>query len=65
MYCFSLLVPEQAARVRARFAHGLDTPAGRLALLSVCARLLRRADRGDFPELAAPLTAFASDLLRR
>lgn len=54
IYCYSLLVPEVAARVRAEFADVLDTSTGRTAQLYVAARLLTRAPH-DFPELTEPL----------
>ncbi|WP_132110132.1 phosphotransferase [Actinocrispum wychmicini] len=63
LLCYSLLVPDIAERVRTTFADILDTSAGRLAQLYVVARLLRRTDRGDYPDLAEPLAAHARDLL--
>lgn len=65
LYCYSLLVPEVAETVRGLFADVLDTPTGRVAQLYVIARLLRRIDGGDYPELAAPLAAHAKTLLDR
>jgi hypothetical protein len=55
LYCYSLLVPDTAERVRDTFAHVLATDAGQLALFYVAARLLHRVDKGDHPDLAAPL----------
>ncbi|MET8763540.1 aminoglycoside phosphotransferase [Lentzea sp. NPDC004782] len=55
LFCYSLLVPEAADRVRNTFARVLDTDAGHLALLYVTARLLHRIDGGGHPDLAAPL----------
>ncbi|WP_189252182.1 aminoglycoside phosphotransferase [Lentzea flava] len=55
LFCYSLLVPETAERVRDTFAHVLDTDAGQLAQLYVGARLLHRIGKGDHPDLAAPL----------
>lgn len=63
LMCHSLLVPEIAETVRALFADLLDTPTGRVAQLYVVARLLRRIDDGDYPELAAPLGRLANRLL--
>ncbi|MFJ5985281.1 aminoglycoside phosphotransferase [Lentzea sp. NPDC092896] len=60
LLCYSLLVPETADRVRTTFADVLDTDAGQLALLYVAARLLHRIDRGDHPDLAAPLRKLVS-----
>ncbi|MFI5736095.1 hypothetical protein ACIA49_38635 [Kribbella sp. NPDC051587] len=59
---FSLRVPAIAQQVRARFADVLDSPAGRVALLVAAARLKDRLDAGDFPELAAPVTALVDEL---
>lgn len=64
LLCYSLLVPEIAETVHTLFADVLDTPTGRVAQLYVVARLLRRIDGGDYPELAQPLTKHASKLLR-
>jgi hypothetical protein len=64
LLCYSLLVPDVANRVRAEFTDVLDTPSGRVAQLYVIARLLRRIDGGDYPELAEPLQALAESLLR-
>lgn len=55
LYCYSLLAPATAATVWHTFADILDTPAGTTALLYVAARLLHRVDKGDHPDLAAPL----------
>lgn len=63
LLCFSLLVPHIVDTVRARFAYQLEAPAGRVAQLYVAARLLRRVDQGDFPELKAPLERLAAALL--
>ncbi|MDX8048593.1 aminoglycoside phosphotransferase [Lentzea sp. BCCO 10_0798] len=52
---YSLLVPQTAERVRDTFADVLATDAGLLAQFYVAARLLHRVDRGDHPDLAAPL----------
>lgn len=64
LLCYSLLVPETVAAIREHFGDTLDTPTGRVAQLNVAARLLRRADDGDFPDLAVPLTDHTNQLLR-
>ena len=51
LYCYSLLVPDTAERVRDTFAHVLDTDAGQLALFYVTARLLHLVSR---PQTASP-----------
>ncbi|MGI9003543.1 MAG: phosphotransferase [Pseudonocardia sp.] len=63
LLCHSLLVPEVVEAVRTLFADVLDTPTGRVAQLYVIARLLRRIDGGDYPDLAEPLGRLASHLL--
>ncbi|ALG06257.1 hypothetical protein [Kibdelosporangium phytohabitans] len=63
LLCYSLLVPDVAARIRDQFASVLDTPSGRVAQLYVVARLLRRIDGGDYPDLAEPLTHHAHALV--
>lgn len=63
LLCYSLLVPDVAEVVRRLFADVLGTPTGRVAQLYVIARLLRRIDGGDYPELAAPLASHANTLL--
>jgi hypothetical protein len=63
LLCYSLLVPDIAERVRNTFVDMLDTSAGRLAQLYVVARLMRRIDGGDYPDLAEPLAKHASILL--
>jgi hypothetical protein len=62
LFCYSLLVPDTAERVRDTFADVLDTDAGQLALLYVAARLLHRVDKGDHPDLAAPLRKLVETL---
>lgn len=61
--CYSLLVPAVAAKVRDLFADKLDSQSGWVAQLYVIARLLRRADGGDHPELREPLLRQATQLL--
>ncbi|GAA3891112.1 hypothetical protein GCM10022243_65000 [Saccharothrix violaceirubra] len=63
LLCYSLLVPDVAERVRAVFADVLDTSAGRVAQLYVVARLRRRVDGGEYPDLAGPLDRLTSSLL--
>lgn len=63
LLCYSLLVPEVVRQVRELFADKLDTQSGRLAQLSAIARLLRRADSGDHPELREPLMKLGDALL--
>lgn len=65
LYCTSLLTPSTAYHVWNLFEDILDTPAGQQALLTVAARLLRRATLGDDPDLAAPLTTLTNQLLGR
>ncbi|MGH3620236.1 MAG: aminoglycoside phosphotransferase [Sciscionella sp.] len=62
LYCYSLLVPAMAHRVREVFADVLDMPAGRLAQVCVAARLLTRAAQ-DYPDLADPLYQHTQSLL--
>lgn len=63
LLCYSLLVPAVAEQIRQTFADKLDGPSGRVAQLYVIARLLRRIDGGDYPELRQPLTKLAGPLL--
>ncbi|MDQ2790972.1 MAG: aminoglycoside phosphotransferase [Pseudonocardiales bacterium] len=63
LYCYSLLVPTAAEKVHEVFADALDTPTGRVAQLYVIARMLRRVDDGDYPDLAEPLARHAHGLL--
>jgi len=63
LYCHSLLVPEVAERVRAVFGDILDTADGARAQLYAIARLLRRVDAGDYPDIAGPLHRHARRLL--
>jgi len=52
LYTFSLLVPPVAGRVRAVFADVLDTLDGQYAQLRAAARILRRAEHGQYSALA-------------
>lgn len=63
LYCYSLLVPEMAERVHAAFRDQLDSRWGRVAQLYVTARLLRRIDGGDYPDLGPRLHEHARRLL--
>lgn len=63
LYCYSLLVPRIAQHVHDLFTETLDTPTGRIAQLSVLARLLARIDGGDYPDLAQPLHHHADTIL--
>lgn len=63
LLCYSLLVPAVADRVRALFADKLDSTPGRVAQMFVVARLLRRADGGDHPELREPLERHSAQLI--
>lgn len=63
LLCYSLDVPEIAARVRREFAAVLDTPSGLIAQLAVTARLLLRINDGDYPHMAIPLHRHADRLL--
>ncbi|MGI9063521.1 MAG: phosphotransferase [Pseudonocardiaceae bacterium] len=63
LLCYSLLTPATANKIRSSFADLLDTSTGRTAQLYVIARLLRRIDGGDHPDLAEPLARHACTLL--
>jgi hypothetical protein len=63
LFCYSLLVPDTAERVRDVFGHVLGTDAGQLAQLYAAARLLHRIAKGDHLDLAAPLTKLVELLL--
>lgn len=65
LLCHSLLVPTVATRVHDVFSDVLDSPDGQIAQLVVAARLLRRIAGGDYPELEAPLRAYAAALTAR
>lgn len=65
LYCHSLLAPATAAKVHEVFADELDSPAGRLAQLSVIRRMLLRANGGDYADLVLPLHRLADRLLGR
>ncbi|MEV0681682.1 aminoglycoside phosphotransferase [Actinosynnema sp. NPDC050436] len=63
LLCYSLLTSKIAQRVHAVYADVLDTDAGRVAQLYIVARLLRRADGGEFADLIRPLEQHARTLL--
>jgi len=56
-------VPATAKKINAMFADALNSPTGRVAQLDVIARMLRRVDDGDYPDLAEPLIRHAHGLL--
>ncbi|AOR34060.1 hypothetical protein BFF78_26090 [Streptomyces fodineus] len=59
LYLYSLHIPATAARVRQALGHILDTPAARVAELTICAQVLQAADRTPFyRELASPVKAY-------
>ncbi|MFI1075719.1 hypothetical protein [Streptomyces puniciscabiei] len=59
LYLYSLHTPATAARVRQTLGHILDTPAARVAELTICARVLQAADRTPFyKELAGPVKEY-------
>jgi hypothetical protein len=55
LYCYSLLLPNTARRVFETFRDVLDSPTGTVAQLYAIARLLSRAEKGDYPDLVEPL----------
>jgi hypothetical protein len=63
LHCHSLRVPATAKKINAMFADALNSPTGRVAQLYVIARMLRRVDDGDYPDLAEPLIRHAHGLL--
>ncbi|MEU8543073.1 hypothetical protein AB0C52_24330 [Streptomyces sp. NPDC048717] len=62
LHSYSLARPVTAARIRAEFAHVLDTPAGRAGELVAVAQLLQVAGRGGHPDLAPHLARRAEHL---
>lgn len=62
LYCYSLTAPTTARRVFDTFHDLLESPTGTAAQLYAIARLLSRTEKGDYPELVAPLRQHA-DLL--
>lgn len=64
LYAYSLSRPAMAARVRTAFPV-LGSRDGLAAEATVCASLLQTVDRGDNPDLAGPLRAWAAELCGR
>lgn len=65
LYCYSLMVPPVSQTVHAMFSDILDSHHGRIAQLYAVARLIKRAESGDHPELEQPLRDHAAQLLGR
>lgn len=66
LHLYSLRSPATAARVRQTFAHILDTPAARVAELTICAQVLQAADRTPFyKELAGPVKEYLDTTYER
>jgi hypothetical protein len=65
LYCHSLLVPDVAEAVRARFAEILDSPDGRRSQLLAASRMLRRTETGDYLDLVVPLHDLTDRILGR
>jgi hypothetical protein len=63
LYCHSLLQPDIANIVHDTLADVLDTPDGARTQLYVIARMLLRAERGDYADLVIPLHRHARSLL--
>lgn len=64
LLCFSLINPSAANQVHAEFAKQLDSRDGRISQLTVIARLLLRAEAGEFPELVLPLHQRAQEVIQ-
>ncbi|MFI2032863.1 hypothetical protein [Streptomyces buecherae] len=62
LYVNSLRVPAVADRIRAEFAHVLDTPAGRIGEKIALAETLQAVGRGWYVELTPLLRRRAEDL---
>lgn len=62
LYVNSLRVPAVAARIRAEFAHVLDTPAGRIGERIALAEMLQAVGRGWYVEPAPLLRQRAEEL---
>lgn len=65
LYLFALLVPDTAAHLYDVFADVLDSPDGCIAQVGVAARILHRAQRGEFPDLADAVQLYMGDLFKR
>jgi hypothetical protein len=63
LLCHSLLHPPTAQEVMEQFSHVLDTPDGRVSQLAVAARILLRAEQGEYDALVQPLHDHLSKLL--
>ncbi|KAA9157979.1 aminoglycoside phosphotransferase [Amycolatopsis acidicola] len=63
LYLYALPAPDTARQVHALFADLLDSPAGHVAQLGVAARILHRAEHGEYPDLAAPVRALADRVI--
>jgi hypothetical protein len=63
LYCFSLLVPDVAAKVREVFADVLDSPSGRYAQLCVIADRIGYHDPGYDDPLGTRLRRLAHQIL--
>lgn len=63
LLCHSLLHPPTARRVMEEFSQVLDTPDGRVSQLAVAARILLRAEQGEYDALVQPLHDHVSGLL--
>lgn len=63
LLCHSLLEPLTAHRVMEEFRHELDTPDGRISQLAVAARILLRAEQGEYAALVQPLHEHVREIL--
>ncbi len=64
LLCHSLLIPELTDQVGAVFADKLASRSGQISQLFVIARLLDRAEAGDYPDLIAPLRRRADEVIQ-
>lgn len=64
LYLYALPAPDTARQVHAVFSDVLDSPAGQVAQLGVAARILHRAENGEYPDLAGPVRTLAEGLIR-
>ncbi|KUL46737.1 hypothetical protein [Streptomyces regalis] len=66
LHLYSLPSPTTAARIRQTLAHVLDTPAARVAELTICAQVLQAADRTPFyRDLAGPVKGYLDTTYER
>ncbi|MEU6089065.1 hypothetical protein ABZ865_20050 [Streptomyces sp. NPDC047085] len=66
LHLYSLHTPATAARVRQTLGHILDTPAARVAELTICAQILQAADRTPFyKELVEPVKEYLGTTMER